>query len=132
MTVRRIGPVLLVVALSACSASSVGAPTVTDSPGATASTEPSSDTAAPSEISVVVGENSSPQRTEKVALGSPVTVSLVNPGSRDDFHLHGYDIVTGPVEAGEEAAISFTADKAGTFEIESHVTGEVLVYLEIG
>lgn len=130
---RRFAPVMLVVCLSACSASSVGTPTVTDPVAEeTSTTSAVPVTAEPVEISVVVGETSSPERTEKVALGSPVTVTLVNPESHDDFHLHGYDIATGSVEAGEESVISFTADKAGTFEIESHETGEVLVYLEIG
>ncbi|MFM9083124.1 MAG: hypothetical protein ACKOQ7_04410, partial [Actinomycetota bacterium] len=77
-------------------------------------------------------ESDSANRIEKVALGAQVTVTLSNPGSHDEFHLHGYDISTGPVEAGEEASISFTADRAGTFEIESHETDEVLVTLEIG
>lgn len=129
---RRLAPVMLIVGLSACSASSVEAPTVTDPVAEeTSTTSAAPVTADPVEISVVVGENSSSERTEKVALGSPVTVTLVNPESRDEFHLHGYDIATGTVEAGEESVISFTADKAGTFEIESHVTGEVLVSLEI-
>lgn len=83
-------------------------------------------------ISVVVGDSDSSNRIERAALGARLTVTLSNPGSRDEFHLHGYDISTGSVEAGEEASISFTADKAGTFEIESHETDEVLVKLEIG
>lgn len=91
----------------------------------------SSTTAGPVQVSVVVGENTAADRVVAIALGSSVMVTLVNPDSHDDFHLHGYDLSTGRVDAGEEASISFTADKAGTFEIESHESGEVLVVLEI-
>ena len=93
---------------------------------------PTTDTAVtivdgPVRISVTVGTDSSPTRQERVALGSSVEVTLVNPDVHDDFHLHGYDIASGMVDAGESATIAFTADTAGSFEIESHESGEVLV-----
>lgn len=82
-------------------------------------------------ISVIIGENSAPDRIETVALGTSVQVEFVNPDTHDEFHLHGYDLSTGTIEAGETATISFTADKSGTFEIESHETDAVVVVLEI-
>ena len=83
------------------------------------------------EISVIVGEDSGPDRTETVALGSTVRISLVNSDSEDDFHLHGYDSASGEVPTGEEAVIEFVADAAGEFELESHVTGEVLLVITV-
>lgn len=85
----------------------------------------------PVAISVVVGEDTGPDRVETVAVGATVKVTLTNPDSTDDFHLHGYDLSTGDVAAGEEVVISFTADRAGSFELESHETGDVLVVLEV-
>lgn len=83
-------------------------------------------------ISVVVGTNSDSERVEMVALGSSVEVTLANPGAADNFHLHGYDLETGEVAAGQEATISFTADTVGSFEIESHVTEDVLLTIKVG
>ena len=116
----------LLTALTACSPSSEVAPTETIAVESSVV-----DAAAVIEISVIVGENSGPDRTETVALGSTVRISLLNSGSEDDFHLHGYDIASGEVPAGEEAVIEFVADAAGEFELESHVTGEVLLVITV-
>lgn len=116
----------LLTALTACSSSSEEAPTET-----IAAESSVVDVAAVIEISVTVGENSGPDRTETVALGSTVRISLLNSGSEDDFHLHGYDVASGEVPAGEEAVIEFVADAAGEFELESHVTGEVLLVITV-
>ena len=117
---------VLLTALTACSSSSDVA--LTETIAAESSVV---DAAAVIEISVIVGENSGPDRTETVALGSTVRISLLNSASEDDFHLHGYDIVSGEVPAGEEAVIEFVADAAGEFELESHVTGEVLLVITV-
>ena len=91
----------LLTALTACSPSSEVAPTET-----IAAESSVVDAAAVIEISVIVGENSGPDRTETVALGSTVRISLLNSGSEDDFHLHGYDVASGEVPAGEEAGVT--------------------------
>lgn len=83
-------------------------------------------------IAVTVGENSGPERVETVALGAQVEITLLNPAMADDFHLHGYDVETGDTPAGTPAVISFTADKSGDYEIESHVTEEVLAVIRVG
>ena len=116
----------LLTALTACSSSSEVAPTET-----IAAESSVVDAAAVIEISVIVGENSGPDRTETVALDSTVRISLLNSASEDDFHLHGYDVASGEVPAGEEAVIEFVADAAGEFELESHVTGEVLLVITV-
>jgi hypothetical protein len=118
--------VVLLTALTACSSSSDVALTET-----IAAESSAVDAVSVSEISVIIGEDSGPDRTETIALGSMVRISLLNNESEDDFHLHGYDIASGEVPAGEEAVIEFVADTAGEFELESHVTGEVLLVITV-
>jgi hypothetical protein len=93
--------------------------------------EPSAKIAGPIEISVTVGTDSATDRVEEVPLGSQVNITLTNPNADDEFHLHEYDLSTGDTPKGEAAVISFTADKAGLFDLESHVTDEVLVVISI-
>jgi hypothetical protein len=81
-------------------------------------------------ISVTVGKDSSPTREEKVKLNATVQIALLNPTANDEFHLHGYDIEQAQ-KAGEQGLLSFVADKAGRFELESHVTNAPLVILVV-
>jgi hypothetical protein len=81
-------------------------------------------------ISVTVGKDSSPTREEKVKLNATVQIALLNPTADDEFHLHGYDIEQAQ-KAGEQGLLSFVADKAGRFELESHVTKAPLVILVV-
>jgi hypothetical protein len=81
-------------------------------------------------ISVIVGKDSSPTREEKVKLNATVQIALLNPTANDEFHLHGYDIEQAQ-KAGEQGLMSFVADKAGRFELESHVTDAPLVILVV-
>ena len=127
---RVVLPIALVASLGACS--SGDSATDTTMPNAASPTNPSnSKMAAPTEISVVVGIDSSPDRIEEVTLGANVQVTLSNPNADDEFHLHGYDLSTGETKMGEVSIISFTADKAGDFEIESHITEDVLVIIRV-
>lgn len=81
------------------------------------------------EISLTIGENSGPNEQQQVALGSTVRLSVVNPNASDEIHVHGYDISTGKMTAGETSVIEFVADEAGTFDIESHISEEVVLLL---
>lgn len=120
--------------LTACGSSSTSSTSSTtkDSTTTVASTTTTLDIAEELlEVSVTIGEDSDPDRIEIVDLGSSVTITLVNPEAEDEYHLHGYDISTPKMAPGETATISFTASEAGTFEVESHITDEVLVVLEI-
>jgi hypothetical protein len=123
---------VFLLALSACGGSGT---TDTTSPAADTAAPVTSDAAAgklaPVTIDVTVGVDSGAERREPVAVGVPVTVNLVNPDGDDEFHLHGYDLSTGETLKGETSTISFTADKTGEFELESHVSGEVLVVLVV-
>ena len=76
------------------------------------------------EISVIIGQTSGSAVAYQATLGSTVRLKILNPDADDEFHLHGYDLESGVTPAGQEAIIEFTADKLGTFDLESHVTSE--------
>lgn len=104
----------------------------TTAQAATDFTRPETTVADPvARISVTVGIDSSPDRVEEVALGQEVALTLVNPDADDEFHLHGYDLGGGETTKGEAKTFSFTATEAGEFELESHVTGDVLVVVKV-
>ena len=111
---------------SSGSSDTTAAPDTTVAPVDTAATKLAAVT-----ISVTVGKDNSPDRVEKVALGSEVTLTLTNPDADDEFHLHGYDLTTGKTKKGETSTITFVADKAGEFEVESHVSEQVYVIISV-
>ncbi|RZQ62548.1 hypothetical protein EWH70_19595 [Amycolatopsis suaedae] len=61
-----------------------------------------------------------PDRIE-VTVGSPVRIE-VTCDADDELHVHGYDKAAqcGP---GAPAALTFTADVPGVFEVEMHASG---------
>lgn len=81
------------------------------------------------EVNITIGENSGPNTEQRISLGSTVRMTLINSTDADEIHVHGYDISTGAMSAGEPAVIEFLADTAGTFEVESHVSEEVVLLL---
>ena len=124
-------PLVLIGSLASCSDTDAdGGNSLSADPTVVAG-EPSAKIAGPIEISVTVGTDSATDRVEEVPLGSQVNITLTNPNAADEFHLHEYDLSTGETPKGESAVISFTADKAGLFDLESHVTDEVLVIISI-
>ena len=83
------------------------------------------------EISVIIGQTSGSAVAYQATLGSTVRLKILNPDVDDEFHLHGYDLESGVTPAGQEAIVEFTADKLGTFDLESHVTGEWILTLVV-
>jgi hypothetical protein len=148
-------PALFVVLLAACgsdngSSAATTTPAVTTAAGQTASTAPAStvpspastgDTAGPvteqipgasDEIIVHVGVDDAAtvgSRVEDVKLGDNVILRLTS-DTDEAYHVHGYDLEQ-KVAAGVEAQFEFTADKAGDFEVESHITNKVYVVLHV-
>lgn len=101
-----------------------------------AATDAPTTTAAPDDgtirIDVTVGTDSGEDRIEQVPLGSTVVLSITDPVAAQEYHVHGFDLGDGQEFApGETATFTFTADTAGTFEVESHITEDVLVVLEV-
>lgn len=64
-------------------------------------------------------------------VGDEVKITVTNPNAPDEMHLHGYDLSSGEMAINTPASISFTADQAGDFELESHVTDEVVMVLRV-
>ena len=124
-------PLLLIASLASCSDTDADEGANLSSDTTVVAADPSAKVAGPIEISVTVGTDSAADRVEEVSLGSQVNITLTNPNADDEFHLHEYDLSTGDTPKGESAVISFTADKEGFFDLESHVTDEVLVIISI-
>ena len=108
-----------------------GTPDATDSPTPTEAPADDEVMEGPAQIDVVIGVDSGPERIVRVRAGADLTLNITNPDEEDEFHLHGYDLSTGETPAGETATITFTADKAGEFEMESHMSGEVLLVIVV-
>jgi maltose-binding protein MalE len=116
-----------VLALSSC-----GGTTTTDTTSAPTTIPAStSDEMKTETFTLTVGENSSTTNVVSFAKGSNVELTIVNPNANDEVHLHGYDLSTGDLPKGEKGIISFIANDAGDFEIESHITEEVLSIIRI-
>lgn len=121
-----IGMSVTVALLAGCSSSSS-----TDTTVALETTDTAAVTTAVVEISLIVGENTGADMMQTVPLGSSVRITVVNPNGADEIHVHGYDISTGEMAQGQEAVIEFVASNAGTFDIESHVSEEVVFVLTV-
>ncbi len=124
-------PLLLIASLASCSDTDADEGANLSADTTVVAADPSAKVAGPTEISVTVGTDSAVDRVEEVPLGSQVNITLTNPNADDEFHLHEYDLSTGDTPKGESAVISFTANKAGLFDLESHVTEEVLVIISV-
>jgi hypothetical protein len=121
-----IGMSVTVALLAGCSSSSSSDTTVASE---------STDTAVAAgdvvEINLIVGENTGPDMKQTVPLGASVRITVTNPNGPDEMHVHGYDISTGEMAEGQEAVIEFVASNAGTFDIESHVSEEIMLVLTV-
>jgi hypothetical protein len=83
-------------------------------------------------INVIVGLDSGEDRIEDIPLGSDVVLIITDPNNADEFHVHGYELGDGEeVAEGQPKTFSFTADRAGDFEVESHTTEDVLLTLHV-
>ena len=65
------------------------------------------------------------------ANGGDTVFIVVDSDEGAEIHVHGYE-VEAPVEAGEKAQVSFTADLEGVFEVELHLdSGEEVQVAEL-
>jgi maltose-binding protein MalE len=118
---------IAVLALVSCSGTST---TDTTSAPTTIATS-TSDEKKTETFTLTVGENSGATNVISFVKGSNVELTIVNPEANDEVHLHGYDLTTGDLPKGEMGVISFVANEVGDFEIESHITEEVLSIIRI-
>jgi ABC-type glycerol-3-phosphate transport system substrate-binding protein len=121
-----LGMSLTVALLAGCSSSSSSDTTV-----AIETTDTATATGDVVEIALIVGENTGADVKQTVPLGSSVRITVTNPNGPDEIHVHGYDISTGEMAKGQEAVIEFVASNAGTFDLESHVSEEVVLILTV-
>lgn len=122
---------LTAVAVFALSSCADAATTDTTSVAPTTVATNSSDETNTESFTLTVGENSGVKNIISFTKGSNVELTIVNPNSDDEVHLHGYDLTTGNLPKGEKGVISFIADEAGDFEVESHISEEVLSIVRI-
>jgi hypothetical protein len=118
-----IGMSLTVALLAGCSSS--------DNSVADETLDTAAVTVAVIEINLVVGEDTGPDMKQTVPLGASVRIAVTNPNGPDEIHVHGYDISTGVMAKGQEAVIEFVASNAGTFDLESHVSEEIVLILTV-
>ena len=123
--------ICLLLGTVSCSSSTTDSGDDTDSTQDATSQDTATATAEVVEISVIIGQTSGSAVAYQATLGSTVQIKILNPDADDEFHLHGYDLESGVTPAGQEAIIEFTADKLGTFDLESHVTGEWILTLVV-
>ena len=137
METKKIWQLMLVltplVGLAACSSDSASTDTVVAVETTVNTFSDTSTTVSDGSITieVVVGENSGPNRVEEVPLGTEVTLQFTNPDADDEYHVHGYDLGGGVTKKGEMKTFTFTADKAGDYEIESHISEKVLAVIRV-
>jgi len=110
------------VTTAAASVTTSAAPEATDSPGTAID--------GPAQIDVVVGTDSGPQRVEKVKAGADITLNITNPNAADEYHVHGIDLEQ-KADQGVMVTLNFVMDAPGTYEVESHVTEDVLLVIEV-
>lgn len=80
-------------------------------------------------IALVGGKpDGGPQRIE-AAPGAKVTLTFTA-DTEDTIHVHGYEIELA-VAPGKPVVADFVADKQGTYEIETHKSGNIIAQLVV-
>lgn len=120
----------LALGLASCGSNSQSESTTTLA-GMTTNPMPSTTDPATTGFELKVGVNSGPDTVAAFVKGDNVVVTVVNNSADDEVHIHGYDLTTGDLPKGQSATLAFTADKVGDFEVESHVTEDVLMIIRV-
>ena len=81
----------------------------------------------PREVKVTIagGKVTPPPSHVEVKKGTVVRI-IVTSDTEDELHVHGYDL-EGELPAGKAGSVEFTANKTGTFEVETHES-ELLLF----
>lgn len=77
----------------------------------------------PQTVELEIADPPGPTQRIEIALGAEVTMRITTP-TADHAHLHGYELEA-TTEAGETIEWVFTADMAGSYELESHATDTI-------
>lgn len=118
--------------LTGCGASSSTSSSTGSAPEASVSAPVTSGAAAATvQLSVAIaGGTVTPAATNvAVPVGSPVELTVTSDVA-DVIHVHGYDLEQA-VSPGAPVTFDFTADQTGTFEVETHESGLLLLKLVV-
>ncbi|NHC13019.1 cupredoxin domain-containing protein [Motilibacter deserti] len=105
----------------------------TPSAPVTVSPTPSGDAAAADDlvrevkVTVAGGKVTPPPSHVDVTKGTVVRI-IVTSDVADEMHVHGYDL-EGELPAGQPGSVEFTANRTGSFEVETHESGLLLFQL---
>lgn len=80
-------------------------------------------------ISIRDGKVDPPPDVVQVERGATVRLEVTSDRA-DELHLHGYDL-SAELEPGVPSVIEFVADRTGRFELETHGSHLVLVFLDV-
>lgn len=111
-------------------------PADTPTPGSPNTSAPSN-TADPSgeqadvtvDVTVANGKVNPSGATVKVKAGQTVLIKAVS-DAEEELHIHGYDKEL-ELTPGKAASVKFTANMKGTFEVETHKSGKLVVKLVV-
>ena len=134
--------IVLTIGLVACGSSDNSSAGTTAADETAVADEPTPTSAAPmpatvtdgkATIDVTVGADdfttSKGTRVVSVPKGTAVTINITS-ADPEEYHLHGYDIEQ-KADAGKTSTFEFTADQAGQFDLESHITEDTLLVLVV-
>ena len=123
---------LAAAALSALALAACGGDDESSDPADSESSEhshgESAETVAPTADAIVIDidADAAEPGTQTVPVGSTVSLHITS-AEEHEFHLHGYDLEN----EGTDVTITFVADEAGEFEVETHDTEEVVFTLVV-
>ena len=134
---HRSGPAALLaatalgLALTACTSTAEPAAPAPSAPASTSASTPASPAADALTVDITIAGGDVTPNGEKldVAVGQEVVLDVTS-DEDDEIHAHtGGDGFELAVTAGQPATGSFTLTSAGSFEVESHHLGKVIVIL---
>ncbi|MET9315073.1 cupredoxin domain-containing protein [Kribbella sp. NPDC003505] len=81
------------------------------------------------DVTVANGKVNPSGATVKVKAGQTVLIKAVS-DAEEELHIHGYDKEL-ELTPGKAASVKFTANMKGTFEVETHKSGKLVVKLVV-
>ena len=91
---------------------------------------PAPDAGTAIELEVAGGKPVGGVQRHRIDARESVTI-IVAGDTADELHIHGYDLVVG-FAPGQPGSITFEADIPGTFEVETHHQGDLVMELQVG
>lgn len=80
-------------------------------------------------VEIADGKVNPPPSGVNVTKGTTVALTVTS-DVPDELHVHGYDL-EGALVPGEPRRLEFIADQTGSFDVETHESGLVLLRLRV-